>query len=338
MSTFAGTEIAGPKPTDASFGAGTLIPAQILRPGRAAAIVLGSLCALLHFAFAMPFQRPEQRRHARALWLHRWCRVACRILGLRLNSLGVMPSCGLLVSNHLSYLDIIAFSALHRCVFVAKNDVARWPLFGWLAVAAGTIFVDRARRRDSARVVIEIQRAIADRLLVIVFPEGTSSGGASVLPFRSALLQSATQLECPITAAAVEYSLDSGSVSDEVCYWREMTLLPHLWNLCGKSGLVSTIRLSSVDRPARNRKRLAEQLHSLVCAIRVVGHAPFKRTIATASGLHRSQGRRDARGAFGRRVHTALGRQQWQDRAKSRARHPAATIAATFARTVEAPR
>ena len=164
---------------------------------------------------------------------------------------------------------------------MAKSDVARWPLFGWLAVAAGTIFVDRARRCDSTRVVIEIQRAIADRLLVIVFPEGTSSGGASVLPFRSALLESATRLECPITAAAVEYSLDSGSVSDEVCYWREMTFLPHLWNLCGKSGLVSTIRLSSVDRPARNRKRLAEQLHSLVCAIRVVRHAPFKRTIAT---------------------------------------------------------
>ena len=302
MSTLAGTEIAGPKPIDPSFQAEGLIPTQILRLGRGAAIVLGSLCALLHFAFTMPFQRLEQRRHARALWLHRWCRVACRILGLRLNLLGVMPPSGLLVSNHLSYLDIIAFSALHPCVFVAKSDVARWPLFGWLALAAGTIFVDRARRRDSARAVIEIQRAIADNLLVIVFPEGTSSGGATVLPFRSALLEPATRMECAITAAAMEYSLDSGSVSDEVCYWREMTLLPHLWNLCGKSGLVSTIRLSSVDRLARNRKRLAEQLHSLVCSLRAIGHAPSSETIATASSLHHSQGRRDARGAFGRRV------------------------------------
>ena len=111
-----------------------------------------------------------------------------------------MPSSGLLVSNHLSYLDIVVLSSIRPCVFVAKRDVARWPLFGWLAHAAGTIFVDR-ERRFSTEFVNGIHEAIAAGLPVVLFPEGTSSDGSTVLPFKSALLESAVQLRSPVAAA-----------------------------------------------------------------------------------------------------------------------------------------
>src|SRR5262249_48814010 len=126
---------------------------------------------------------------SRAQWLHRWCRFACRVLGLSLKSDGPVPRTGLLVCNHLSYLDIITLSALVPCAFVAKLEVRRWPIFGWLARAAGTIFVDRSHRSATERGVEQIREALESGLLVVLFPEGTSTDGNTVLPFKSSLLQ-----------------------------------------------------------------------------------------------------------------------------------------------------
>jgi len=172
---------------------------------------------------------------------------------------GTVPSSGLIVCNHLSYLDVIAFSALRPCVFVAKSEVASWPVFGWVAQAAGTIFVDRSRKAGAARSESEIRTAICAGLVVVLFAEGTSSDGTTVLPFKSALLEPAVQLNCPVTAAAINYSLgDNGSVADEICYWRDMNFLPHLWNLCRKSFIAGTLAFTSIPKLDLNRKQLAD--------------------------------------------------------------------------------
>ena len=179
-----------------------------------------------------------------------------------------MPSSGLLVSNHLSYLDIIVLSSIQPCVFVAKGDVARWPLFGWLARAAGTIFVDRERRFSSPKAVNAISDAIADGLVVVIFPEGTSSDGLTVLPFKSALLESAVQLRAPIAAASIDYALDAGSVADEICYWRDMILVPHLLNLLFKREIHANYSFSLAKIRVGNRKRIARELHNEIVSMR----------------------------------------------------------------------
>jgi 1-acyl-sn-glycerol-3-phosphate acyltransferase len=179
-----------------------------------------------------------------------------------------MPSSGLLVSNHLSYLDIVVLSSIRPCVFVAKRDVARWPLFGWLAHAAGTIFVDRERRFSSAKVVNGIRDTIAGGSLVVLFPEGTSSDGLTLLPFKSALFESAVQLRSPIAAASIEYALDEGSVADEVCYWRDMTLVPHLLNLLFKREIRASYSFSPAKVRAGNRKEIARELRDEIVSIR----------------------------------------------------------------------
>jgi lyso-ornithine lipid O-acyltransferase len=235
---------------------------------RAFAVVIFSLCALGQNAISIPFVRRDRRLHARAAWLHKWCRFACRILGIRLRTHGSMPSSGLLVSNHLSYLDIIVLSSIRPCVFVAKRDVARWPLIGWLAHAAGTIFVDRERRLSSRKVVNGIRDAIAGGLVVVLFPEGTSSDGLTVLPFKSALLESAVQLGSPIAVASIEYALDYGSVAEEVCYWRDMTLVPHLLNLLFKSEIRANYSFSLAKIRAGNRKEIARELRDEIVSIR----------------------------------------------------------------------
>ena len=179
-----------------------------------------------------------------------------------------MPSSGLLVSNHLSYIDIIVLSSIRPCVFVAKRDVANWPLFGWLAHAAGTIFVDRERRVSSANSVDVIRNAIANGAVVVLFPEGTSSDGSAVLPFKPALFESAVQLRCPIAAASIEYALDDGSVADEVCYWRDMTLIPHLLNLFFKRKIRANYSFSPARIRAGNRKEIARELRDEIISIR----------------------------------------------------------------------
>lgn len=232
------------------------------------AVPLFSVVALLENIVTIPFLPRAKRLQARAKWLHRWCRVACRLIGLRVTAIGSPPESGLLVSNHLSYLDIIALSSLRPCLFVAKSDVALWPLFGWLATVGGTIFVDRERRLASPSVVERIRAAVANGALVVLFPEGTSSDGSTVLPFKSALLESASQIGSPITAGSIGYELDHGSVADEVCYWRDMTFAPHLFNLFFKSEIKATCTFSSPRIRENDRKKLARELRDEILSMR----------------------------------------------------------------------
>lgn len=245
----------------------------VRRPGspilagiRAAEITFFALCALLEICLTNSFVRRNRRAQLRAEWLHRWCKVAGRIVGLRLVSRGEIPRAGLLVCNHLSYLDIIALSSLRPCVFVAKRDVRGWPIFGWLASAAGTIYVDRTRRVAAADAAKKIKAAIDAGLLVVLFPEGTSSDGATVLPFKSALLEPATQ--CQVGTAGISYQVKLGSVGDEVCYWRDMTLVPHLLNLLTKPEVFAGISFSPMRRCEGNRKEIARYLREEVIALR----------------------------------------------------------------------
>ncbi len=249
----------------ASDQPGSALPATILRAG---CVVFFSAIALLEIAVTLPLFSPTTRKAARAAWLHRWCRFACLVLGLRLTNEGPIPRSGLLVCNHLSYLDIIALSSLRPCVFVAKRDVRAWPLFGWLARAGGTIFVERNRRLTATTDLSQIRAAIESGLLVVLFPEGTSSDGATVLPFKSSLLQAAVSACCPIAPAGITYHMAHGSIADEVCYWRDMTLVPHLLNLFGKKSVEATVRFSSSRPRPGDRKTLARELRAEVAALR----------------------------------------------------------------------
>jgi 1-acyl-sn-glycerol-3-phosphate acyltransferase len=235
---------------------------------RTFAIPFFSVCALIENAITIPFFARARRLHARAVWLHRWSRFACRVVGIRVTTRGSMPRSGLLVCNHLTYLDVIVLSSTGPCVFVAKRDITAWPLFGWLAYAAGTIFVDREHRLSSPAVVDLVHDAIAGGLVVVLFPEGTSSDGSTVLPFKSALLESAVQLRCPVAAAAIGYQLNQGSVAHEVCYWGDMIFGPHLLNLFFKHEIRSTCSFSVPKIRSSDRKEIARELHDEVVSIR----------------------------------------------------------------------
>jgi 1-acyl-sn-glycerol-3-phosphate acyltransferase len=205
---------------------------------------------------------------ARAFWLQRSCGRVCKVFNLTLKRSGSFPSTGLLVSNHLSYLDILVFGSLMPCIFVAKQDVRNWPIFGWFARLAGTVFVNRRKRTEVTRSAADLRRRLEAGGLVVLFPEGTSSGGETVFPFKSALLEVATCRPYPLSSAYIHYSLVDGSVADEVCYWREMTLVPHLFNLLGKRGVSAFVAFGPPHEKCADRKVLALRLHSEVLSLK----------------------------------------------------------------------
>jgi 1-acyl-sn-glycerol-3-phosphate acyltransferase len=187
-----------------------------------------------------------------------------RIFRIETQLTGNIPSNGLLVCNHLSYLDILILGSLTPCVFVAKREVRHWPVLGWFATLAGTVFVHREKRTRAARSVAEIGAALRTGALVVLFPEGTSSGGATVLPFKSSLLESAAQQSHPLTAGLLAYELADGDASEEVCYWKDMTLVPHLINLCSKRTVHAAVHFNHLGEGHADRKQLARQLHAEV--------------------------------------------------------------------------
>lgn len=223
-----------------------------------------------NFMIACAFQRKERMMGERARWLQHTARRLLQVFGVKSLVVGGIPSSGLLVCNHLSYLDVLVLGALAPATFVAKEDVKSWPVFGWLASRAGTIYVRRENRGDIGRVTQEMQTALDAGVLVVLFPEGTSSGGETVLPFKSSLLEPATRQTHPLWAGVIHYELDDGDAAEEVCYWKDMTFVPHLINLLGKRGVRAGVRFSQLRGGRGNRKELALQLHSEVLQLKSV--------------------------------------------------------------------
>jgi 1-acyl-sn-glycerol-3-phosphate acyltransferase len=152
-------------------------------------------------------------------------------------------------------------------VFVSKSEVKDWPLFGWFARRAGTIFIDRRRRSDAAKSGCAMQDALRQGLLVVLFPEGTSSDGSRVLPFRSALFEPAIDPRAVISVAHLSYRDRSGNTAAHVPYWGDMVLLPHLLRLLAQPSATSNVRFAygentlGRDRKsaaARSRERILE--------------------------------------------------------------------------------
>lgn len=234
---------------------------------------VGRLSVLLFTAlqgcvqFALLRRRKKLSARDRAEWLHHPCATALQRLGIEITAEGAFPSHGLLVANHLSYLDILVFSALSPCVFVSKKEVRSWPLFGLMAEMAGTVFVDRARSSDTHRANSEMTEALSEGSVVVLFPEGTSSDGSTVLPFRPALFEAAVRAGTDVSAACISYEVEEGSASNDVCYWGSMTFFPHLLRLLSKKKIRARVRFSADIKRFEDRKLAAQATRETVASL-----------------------------------------------------------------------
>jgi 1-acyl-sn-glycerol-3-phosphate acyltransferase len=199
-----------------------------------------------------------------AAWLHQSCGRGLSAIEVHVSSGGALPSHGLIVSNHLSYLDILVLSAAVPCVFVSKAEVEAWPIFGRYARWAGSVFVQRHDRADAARANIRVAESLNSGVPVVLFPEGTTTDGQGVLRFHSTMLQPAIDARAQVTPCSIKYEIDDGIVGREVCWWGDMTLLPHVLNLLGKKTIRACIVFGEPMLATGDRKRLGQTLHDKV--------------------------------------------------------------------------
>ena len=155
----------------------------------------------------------------RAEWLQSASRIVLKSLGISYQVERQPPSRGVVVSNHLSYLDIAIFSAAMKCFFVSKAEVSRWPYFGEAARSGGTLFIDRSSLASAEQVSAEIARRLSLPVPILFFPDGTSTDGSAVLRFHSRLFQPAIVAQAPVTAAAVRYLPANGGTERDLCWF-----------------------------------------------------------------------------------------------------------------------
>ncbi len=244
-----------------------------MRQVRATIRMLG-LCAVtagyyLLWLMGVPFVLGSNNR-ARD-WRNRnrsgWARASARVMGITIRVRNAPPTGSfLLFSNHLSYVDVIVLASQANCTFVAKSEVASWPIIGLICRTMDTIFIDRKLRREFPGVMQQINNRLRSGLGVVLFAEGTSSNGQSVLPFKTSLLEFAARNQFPVHYASVSYVVPSGetAVEESVCWWGEMTFPDHLFRLLQLSSFEATLVYGTEPIVADDRRVLAAKLWTAV--------------------------------------------------------------------------
>lgn len=172
--------------------------------------------------------------------ISRYCLIGLDILNLnvRLNGEFGQPSSRgrLLVSNHLSYLDILIVASQNPAAFVTSQEIKETPLLGWVCTLAGCVFVERRNKQNLRQEISEITRALELGIDVVVFPEATSTNGDSVLRFKRPLFEAARACGAQVIPFSINYRSANGELitrknRDHFCWYGNMTFVPHLWSL-----------------------------------------------------------------------------------------------------------
>jgi 1-acyl-sn-glycerol-3-phosphate acyltransferase len=201
-------------------------------------------------------------RHARIRW---WAAALLAKLGVALDVRGVPTAGGALIAaNHVSWLDIMAIhAACPQARFVSKADVKSWPLISRLVDSAGTLYLERERKRDAMRVVHQLAEALASGDTVAVFPEGTTSDGRALLPFHANLLQAAIATRARVQPVALRFSDRAHAVSPAADFTGATTLAQSLWRLAAADGLTVHVTWLPPRASAHaERRALAQALHA----------------------------------------------------------------------------
>lgn len=219
-------------------------------------------------AVRLPRLQPSQQNAQ----VQAWALAFLGHAGISLEIRGQPPVIGpvLLVANHISWLDIPVMHAARHCRFISKSDVKDWPLIGTLAIAAGTLFIERRSQRDALRVVHLIRDALQAHQILAVFPEGTTGDGRVLLPFHANLLQAAVSAHAPAQPVGLRFvDIASGQTSYAPSYIGDETLLGSIWRTLCAPPMVAVVHYGDAQQAeGRDRRAWSEQLRRTVDGLR----------------------------------------------------------------------
>ncbi len=196
-----------------------------------------------------------------------WARGFVRLGRMKIEIIGTAPPPPFfLVSNHLSYTDIPVIRAIAEGVFVAKGEIKNWFMAGTMIGNIGNIYVNRQNHRDIPRAGLDVLNALERGEGVIIFPEGTSTKGEEILPFKSSFLEFAAKTSLPVHYVSITYQTppDEPPPSFSVCWWDDTTLAKHFWRFFQLREVKVIVNFGEKPIQNENRKELAKQLWEAV--------------------------------------------------------------------------
>ena len=228
---------------------------------------------LLHGLLVVYVIFPKLTQAQKNKRIEAWAGVLLAKFAIKLIVNGRPPKAGpvLLVSNHISWLDILVIHAAGHCRFVSKADIKHWPVLGTLTTSAGTLYIERESRRDAMRVVHHMCEALTAGDIVAVFPEGTTGNGIALLPFHANLLQAAIAVDAPVQPIALSFiDLATGKTSQAASFVGDETLVSSLWNTLKASNLaaVATYGVRQFCN-GRDRRTWAADLRTEIASLKV---------------------------------------------------------------------
>lgn len=221
------------------------------------------LRGLLTVALFFPFYAKRRQVHA----VLSWSADLLRILGVRVRIHGELSHARplMIVANHVSWLDIFTLNAVSPVRFVAKSEIRRWPAIGWLSARTGTLFIERGRRRDTARVSGLVTEAMRNGDVVAVFPEGTTTDGSQVLRFHSSLLQPALAAEAGVQPVALRFERSDGSLCVEAAYDGDKSLWHTLLQIVAEREIIARLHfLPLLQTGTADRRALANSAQAAI--------------------------------------------------------------------------
>ncbi len=214
-------------------------------------------------ALLFPFYGGARRRLAVARWSARILSAVNVEPRLR----GVPPTvkdrAAVLVANHVSWLDIPLVHSVWQVRFIAKSEVRRWPLIGWLSARTGTLFIQRGKSRHAARINQAIHAAFVAGDAIGVFPEGTTTDGAGLQPFHASLLQPAVDERALVFPVALRYLDEDGRVNVNASYVGDTSLIESMAMILRERKIVAElIFLPAIDAEGKSRRDLARDTYA----------------------------------------------------------------------------
>lgn len=242
----------------ASSPASAVPTARITRFLRLVRIGLHLLQGVVIAGLFFPFMAPARRRREVKCWSAQLLRILCVRLHVHGNPpRHVVPL--MLIANHVSWLDIYAINAVLPVRFVARAEVRRWPVIGWLSRKAGTLFIERSRRRDTAKLNLMLAEVMQAGESVAVFPEATATDGSEVLKFHSSLLQPALTARAALCPVAIRFSRADGTLCTEVAYDGDKSLWDTLRLMLTQRAIHAHVHfLAPLAGDDRHRRELAQ--------------------------------------------------------------------------------
>ena len=233
---------------------------------RALLVLSWVMLGLSVIALIFPFLKHSGRLRAKQYWSV----VLLWLSGVQVSRSGTPLLSGpvLWVVNHVSWLDIFAVNTVRAVVFIAKSEIRQWPLLGWLARGAGTIFIERASRHAVQKVGREMQEIFELEQVVGLFPEGTTSQGYDLLPFYANLFEPARRANVPIQPVALLF-FHHEKRSDFAAFVGEENLIQNLWKVLGGTGIRIEVEFLAPiwvpdGQPAPARAALGARAHQVL--------------------------------------------------------------------------